>query len=283
MEKICWDGSRGEGDHDVDVWFWIKPRTLERSLPWTLLKGCMDGHHQCVTFMPEDVWFLELPEWSVIKPSLQSGRKPVSVEKCPLDRPPAHHREGTHIFFSSDCGMKPEYPEKTHTVTRSTWSLQLWATLIHATPSENWYTLLFLWYFSFEVFFHLDSRNLQLDRWRRYSLKQCANHCTGIEILGDGGRRCLDKDNSCIFQKVFTAGKQLLWQRECSLHRSIIRRGQVLMNMPWKMQQKITSWNLYVIVRHQGPIVRLIMISLLLHIDKEECVSANSGWRLQGC
>lgn len=214
-------GLGGEGDHDVDVWFWIKPRTLARSLPWTLLNGCMDGHHQCVTFMPEDVWFLELSEWSVIKPSLQSGRKPVSVEKCPLDRPPESQGRHTHflVFGLWDEARIPrENPHSNEKYTEP-------PTLGHLNschPFKNWYTLLFLWYFSFEVFFHLDSRNLQLDRWRRYSLKQCANHCTGIEILGDGGRKCLDKDNSCIFQKVFTAGKQLLWQRECSLHRSII-------------------------------------------------------------
>lgn len=86
---------------------------ISSSLPWTLRNGCMDGHLQGVTFMPEDVWFLELSEWLVIKPSLQSGLKPVSVEKYPLDRPPAHHTEGTHIFLSSEGGMKPEYPGKT--------------------------------------------------------------------------------------------------------------------------------------------------------------------------
>lgn len=75
--------------------------------------------------------------------------------------------------------------------------------------------------------------------------------------------------------RVSAAGKQLLWQRECSLHRSIILyspSGTGVDEYAIKMQQKTTSWNFYVIGCHRGPIVRLIMSPLLLHILKEECV-----------
>lgn len=77
------------------------------------------------------------------------------------------------------------------------------------------------------------------------------------------------RKSSWLENNSFDRGSVLYTDPSSRIH----RWGQVLMNMPWKMQQKTTSWNFYDIVRHLGPIVRLIMISLLLHIDKEECVS----------